>query len=463
MGKSKTRSIAGLACAVLIVVFSILFTPSGIDTGLWRCIMLICAFMVGLVTNALPMALLSLIGIGVMPLLGITESFATSFGGFSSQAVYFVMMSFGLAAVLTDTTICKRILKLTFGKLGKNIEGLILAIMICAALTSAFISDVPTCVMYMSFGELLLNVYSDEKDRAATGRSVMIGVSVASMIGGISTPVGSTVNILASSILEKETGMHIGFVQWMIVCVPVVAIMIPLSWKLIVKLFKPAPISDKDRNEFISSFSSKSKLDMKEKKAIVIFLIMLVLWFASSWVTDINTMHVMFLGVCVMALPFIGVISMDKIMKSIKFDILLLIGAIITMCNALMAHGLSDFITSHLNIENMNPVLFIAIAVICIYLLILIVPIAPSLTNVVTPVIIILAGSVGISPALMIPVCSIAIGCGYLLPMDSVFLITYSKKYYSIKDYVKISSVIMAAAFVLCPTLAYGLLKLLNI
>ena len=130
-------------------------------------------------------------------------------------------------------------------------------------------------------------------------------------------------------------------------------------------------------------------------------------------------------------------------MKNIKFDILLLIGAIITMCNALMDHGLSDYITTHLSVLSMNPIMFIIAAVICIYILILLVPIAPSLTNIVTPIVLILATQVGVSPAFMIPICSIAIGCGYLLPMDSVFLMTYSKKYYSIREDIKVSAIIM--------------------
>ncbi len=335
--------------------------------------------------------------------------------------------------------------------------------MICAALTSAFISDVPTCVMYMSFGEMLLKVYSDEKERAATGKSVMMAVSVASMIGGIATPVGSTVNILAAGVLERETGQHIGFLQWMLVCVPIVVIMIPLSWKLIVSFFKPVPLPEADKKSFIRSFSTDTSLNTREKKTIAIFLIMLVLWFISSWYSKINTMHVMFLGVCVMALPFVGVTTMDQIMKNIKFDILLLIGSIITMCNALMDHGLSDYITANLGTSHFSPAVFILITVLCIYALILLVPIAPSLTNIVTPIVLIVAQQMGVSAALMIPICSIAIGCGYLLPMDSVFLITYSKKFYSIREYMKVSALLMIAALVLCPTVAYGILNLLHI
>ena len=109
---------------------------------------------------------------------------------------------------------------------------------------------------------------------------------------------------------------------------------------------------------------------------------------------------------------------------------------------------------------NMPVIGFFAAIVVGIYILILIVPIAPSLTTVVTPIVIALAVRAGINPAAVVPICSTSIGCGYLLPMDSVFLMTYAKKYYTIKDFTKVSAVVMLAALLLAVTVAYGIMHL---
>lgn len=459
----KKNQIICLLLAGLLILSSLFYTPKGMESGLWSSIVLVCSFMIVLVSNALPTVLLSLLCIGIMPLIKVTDSFANSFSGFSNQAVYFVMMSFGLAAVLMETPLCKRILNWMFKHIGKNIEGLILALMICTALTSAFISDVPTCVLYLAFGELLLEIYSDEEQKKKTGKAIMIAVSMASMIGGMSTPVGSTVNILASNILETTIGESISFVQWMSICVPVVVVMIPLSWKLIMVIFKPAAISDEDREKFMEAFNQKDRMEKKEIKTLIIFALMLVLWFASSWVKSISTMHVMFLGVCIMAVPGIGVTSIDKIVKSIKFDILLLIATIITLCSAMMNQGFGEWLTTFVPDFQIPTMLFIVVAMLCIYVFILLVPIAPSLTMVVVPVVLVVAQRMGVNPVMMVPICSIAIGCGYLLPMDSVYLFTYGKGYYSIKDFTKISACLMASAIILSLTIAYGIMHLWGI
>ena len=54
----------------------------------------------------------------------------------------------------------------------------------------------------------------------------------------------------------------------------------------------------------------------------MIFLIMLILWFASSWISGISAMQVMFLGVCVFAIPGIGVTTIDKVIKAVFFSVL---------------------------------------------------------------------------------------------------------------------------------------------
>lgn len=460
MKKWQKDQIIGLAVAALLIIGSIFYTPEGIESGLWRSIILTCSFMLVLISNGLPTILLSLLCIGIMPLLKVTDTFANSFSGFSNQAVYFVMMSFGLAAVLMETSFCKRILNWMFQHIGKNVEGLILAIMICTALTSAFISDVPTCVLYLAFGESILEIYSDEQQKKRAGKAIMIAISMASMIGGIATPVGSTVNILASNILESTLGKSINFVQWMSICVPMVVIMIPVCWKFIVWIFKPSPISEQDRVKFVESFAQKEKLTGKEIRTLFIFLIMLGFWFASSWVQNISTMHVMFLGVCIMAIPGIGVTTIDKIVKEIKFDILVLIATIITLCNAMMNQGFGEWLLSFVPKIQIPMLVFIVAVMLCIYILILIVPIAPSLTMVVVPVVIMIAQQIGVNPMMMIPICSISIGCGYLLPMDSVFLMTYGKGYYSIKDFTKVSICILLTAIVLSVTVVYGIMHL---
>ena len=58
----------------------------------------------------------------------------------------------------------------------------------------------------------------------------MIGVSISSMVGGVVTPIGSSINLLALYVLKKQTGLYVSFAQWMCIGIPIVLCTIPIAW-----------------------------------------------------------------------------------------------------------------------------------------------------------------------------------------------------------------------------------------
>lgn len=79
-------------------------------------------------------------------------------------------------------------------------------------------------------------------------------------------------------------------------------------------------------------------------------------------------MQVMFLGVCVFAIPGIGVTTIDKVIKSVKFDIILLVATILTLCSALMNQGFGEFMAELVPTLNMPVIGFFAAIVVGIYI-----------------------------------------------------------------------------------------------
>lgn len=99
----------------------------------------------------------------------------------------------------------------------------------CAPLVLSVMSNVPTCTVFMVIGLGFLELYENPDDKERTGRAFMIGIPVATMIGGMITPVGSSINLLAISLLEEHTGQTITFVQWMLVGIPLALVLLPIS------------------------------------------------------------------------------------------------------------------------------------------------------------------------------------------------------------------------------------------
>ncbi|MDR0877522.1 MAG: anion permease, partial [Treponema sp.] len=210
------KHIAGMGAAIFILIAMFFIPPSenlpvsGIHT-----IGMVFAFLVVLITEALPMMLTCLIFLGLMPLIGVSPSFSSALSGFSNQVIFFILASFGIAAAFTTIPLSKRLLVALLRRFGKSVKSMLFALMACAALISAVVSNVPTCAIFMAIALSFLELYDDPDEKKRAGRAFMIAIPVASMIGGMMTPAGSSINLLAISLLEQHTGITITFVQWM--------------------------------------------------------------------------------------------------------------------------------------------------------------------------------------------------------------------------------------------------------
>ena len=413
-------------------------------------------FLVMLICEVLPITLACILTLGFMPVLGMTPDFNTALTGFSNQVVFFILASFGIASALIKVPISKRVLKYLLVKFGKNSQLLVLVFMIATALISSVMSNVPACAIFIAIISELLKLLPEE-DRKKTGKTFMIGIPVASMIGGIMTPAGSSINLLALSILEGNTDYDITFVQWMCFGIPIVLVILPLAWLILVKVFPPAQIEKNKINTFIGDMNIPEKFLPEEKRVLVIFSVIFSLWLASSWIRSINIMVVSLIGCAVFCLPKFGVLSVKEFFQKVSWDAIFLVGTVLSLASALVANGVSDKMISMLpDMGNSQLLIYIGIAAITFILLIFI-PVAPSLVALFTPVAIHIALSANMNPALVVMLCAMCAGQCYLFPLDTVCLLSYSHGYYKMFEMPKMTAILQACFVVISSLFIYGI------
>jgi sodium-dependent dicarboxylate transporter 2/3/5 len=437
MEKKKAFGIC-IAIAAIVVSFCLpendYLTVAGIRT-----VGILVSFLVMLVTEALPVVVTSLIYCALMALLGITENLAAALSGYSQPIVFFTLASFGIAAALTTIPVSQRILRKLLMLFGNGIGSVLFAMMAGCAVFSSIVSNVPTCAIFMALSLDFLKLYEDEEERKKTGRAFMIAIPVASMIGGMMTPAGSSINLIAISQLEIYAGTDISFVQWMAAGIPMSIVLIPLAWLLAMKVYRPVPVSREKIREFIGKMSEDipEKMGAKEKKVVVIVGVMLALWIASSWVSQINVMVVAILGCCVMFLPGIEVLDVDTFLRENSWDAFFLVGTVLSISSAMINNGVSECIAGLIPSLQVSTPVLIAFVAVLIFVSLIIIPVATSLIPILATTFITVAVNAGVSPALIMMTAAICACNCYLLPLDTVPLITYSKGYYRMTDMAK--------------------------
>ena len=441
---------------LLLLTFAVRFA-SGANAVVLLSELLILTFLVFLVFEILPVTLICLIMLGIMPLLGISESFNQALSGFSNQVVFFILASFGIAAALTKVPLSKRFLRKMLRIFGGNSKTLTLAFMICAAVVSSVISNVPTCAVFLSIALEFLKIYEGE-DRRISGRTMMIGIPVASMIGGIMTPAGSSINLLAISLLQEYTGTTIRFLQWMTIGIPIAVIILPVSWFILVSIFPPAEVDREKCRTFVENLGIPDDILPEEKRVLVIFGVMFACWLLSSWVTSINIMVVALLGCCVFCLPKIGVLTSAEFMQSVNWDSIFLVGTVLSMGTVLTNNGVSNQIALLFPSFNGVPKLFLLIYLaLLIFVLLILIPVAPSLVTLMVPVVVQAATAAQIHPGLAVIVCAICACNCYLLPLDTVCLLSYSHGYYRMSDMTKVTVFIQLCLVLVSALWAFGI------
>ena len=114
----------------------------------------------------------------------------------------------------------------------------VLGLMLITGILSAFMSNTATTATMFAVVIPILAAVPDKRARAG----VALSIPLAANVGGIATPVGTPPNAIAVGALETN-GIHVSFVDWMVMATPFAAVILFGSWLLICALFIPRGIS----------------------------------------------------------------------------------------------------------------------------------------------------------------------------------------------------------------------------
>jgi anion transporter len=169
---------------------------------------------------------------------------------------------------------------------------------------AAFISDHALAAMFLPIGILLYqnSLTREVPEDPELAKLLMITIAMACNIGGPGALSGGARNVIMVTYLNDMFGMDIGYLQWMIYCMPFVLVMIPVTWLAVNWRFQPritslAPAMVQLQSE-IDRMGGWSR---RQVIALVIFLVMLFGWLTEKTFYDAGIIPVR-LGIGVIAM-----------------------------------------------------------------------------------------------------------------------------------------------------------------
>ena len=448
----KTIQKIGLGFAIVVLV-AVNFLPVSNELSVPGRNMLgiLISVIVLLVTEVFPIGITCLAAISLMVLYGCCDSVALATSGYTNKVLYFVVASFGISEALTVVPASRRMLVSLMKLFGKNIRKLLFAVMLCIAILSSVISNVAAAAVFVPIVLKMMDIYEDEDDKARTSKCYMIAIPVASMIGGMMTPAGSSINMIAINMLYDNTGMNITFAQWMLFGIPVAAAALVFAWIVCIKVYKPCDVAEETITGYIEEIKVRGRMDTKEKYTITVVLVMLLLWILSSWIQALDITVIALLGLLMFFIPGFNILTWKQFVNCVSWEAFFLVGTMISMGNAVTATGLDKWISSIIFPEKFveSPILIVAFVSVLTFLLLIVIPVAPALVTMLSAPLIAFSTAVGVNPCIIMITLGLCAANCYLLPLDTVALMTYSTGKYKMFDMPKATVIIQAGLIIL--------------
>lgn len=289
---------------------------------------------------------------------------------------------------------------------GRSPAGLVAGLMLIAAVLSMFMSNTATTAAMMAV-VVPVAVGLPERDPLRTG--LVLAVPVAANIGGMATPVGSPPNAIALGRLADE-GIRIDFIRWMALTLPLVIVVLAVSWLFLVRRYRAETTSVELR---IGSGFDRST---PARILYVTFAATVALWMTEP-LHGVPSTIVGF--VPVVALFATRVLDTDDL-RRLNWHVLWLVGGGIALGAGVASTGLDVWMVGLVDWSSLPEVALVAGLALAGVILSTIISNSAT-ANLLVPIGVTLAvsGAIGIEPALAGVVIAVACSLAMALPVST--------------------------------------------
>ncbi len=491
----------------LILFFGILLAPepAGLTPTAKRMGAVAALMATWWITEATHIAVTALLPVALLPMLGIMSSSAVA-PHYANHIIFLFIGGFILALAMEKWNLHRRIALNTIARVGTRPARLMLGFMIATAFLSMWISNTATTMMMLPIAMAVVNQLAEMAEiegksgpetparvQRTFGVMLLLGIAYSASVGGLGTIIGSptTVAFLGFAQTRFPDQEPIGFVDWSLVCIPLVVLFIPIMWVYLCRFGADIPLSQirfKGSQDVIRGELRKmGRMSGPEKIVLAASSLTAVLWVfrrpielggftvpgwssvfeAPSDIHDATVAMVMGIVLCLLPLNFSGgverngrrewfVMDWQTIQTGIPWSIVMLLGGGFALAAGIQESQLAHWIGSHMSILKGAPV-WVLVPLTCV----LAVTLTETTSNIATvlmisPIIAETALQIGVHPYLLLIPSAIMASFAFMLPVATPpNAIVFGSGWLTIPQMFRAGVVLDAIAILLVPMLVY--------
>ncbi len=412
--------------------------PASLPAEGWRAAAVTVLMAVWWMTEAIPIPATALLPLVLFPLLGILEM-ADAASAYAQDLIFLFMGGFLLAVTMERWGLHRRIALSVMTSVGTSPPRLVLGFMLATAFLSMWISNTATTAMMLPIALAVGDRFRPEQaeDSYPFGIALMLGIAYAASIGGVGTLIGTPPNAVFAAAAEEILGVEIGFLQWAMVGMPLVVIMLPLAWLLLVKVLYPPKVGDVDGAAVIREERDRLGAPSRGEWTVgVVFILTASAWilrapksFGAVSIPGIQSFApavrdstiAMAAAVALFLIPVSwkkGIFALDwRTARRIPWGVLVLFGGGLSLARAMEQSGLASWIGGAVEALETVPVVVLLAAVGALFVFLTEITSNMATATMAMPVMAGVAGGLGIEPLYLMATAVLGCSMAFMLPV----------------------------------------------
>jgi len=230
---SEALPYAALTLIALVAFFANASTPpAGLSERGWSALIVFGLCLVLWVTQLLPLAVTSILGLALLPLVGVLPS-SQVFAMFGSPAVFFILGAFMLATGVMQSGLSERLALAAVSRFGSSQQRLLMLMLLLPAATACLMPEHVVAALFLPIAWEVVRSLG-LKPGHAYASALFFAIAWGAIIGGVITLLGGARGPLALALTEELTGKGFSFLDWTLaaapIALPVLAVSALILW-----------------------------------------------------------------------------------------------------------------------------------------------------------------------------------------------------------------------------------------
>lgn len=447
----------GLALGPVLAIVAYLLTADapGLTADARRVIALAVLMATWWLTEALPVSVTALLPVALLPLLGISN-IKQACAPYADDILFLFMGGFIIGEAIRASGLHRRVALMTILAVGTTPGRMVGGVMLATVLLSMWVSNTATTLMMLPIGVSIVALVetrsrqvvsgargNDEWTPAAVshfGIAIVLGIAYAASIGGMATPVGTPPNLIMLNFSENSLGRTVGFREWMMIGVPLVAVLLPIAWLLLTRVLHPVRAGEVPggRELIVGELQRLGRLSRTEWVTLVVFICTAAAWIGRERLaratgltrlrsdgrpeTLLTDAGIAIIAAIVLFLIPIRLRPREAVVKwreaeRLPWGILLLFGGGLSLAKAMETTGVDKYLGSLFGGLEGMPMLLMLLVLVASVTIIGELASNAAVVTALMPVLAAAAPAMGLDPIPLMLAATLGSSCGYMLPV----------------------------------------------